>query len=102
MLGNLLWLPTHADGCHCSLRQARSGPEQAQRVLAIMFFIWVLGVALVTGLTRCTATSWSPRQALGEAPRWSNKDTHAGVGDQQCVQLSMPPCGHSNVTQPLY
>lgn len=50
-------------------------------MLALMFFVWVLGVSLVTGLT-------SPESA---APRWGqedwscNRDTHAGVSNRHLL-----------------
>lgn len=36
--------------------QVRSGLQLVWQVLALMFSVWVLGVFLVTGLTRCAAT----------------------------------------------
>lgn len=33
-------------------------------MLALMFAVWVLGVAAVTSLARYAATSWSPRRVV--------------------------------------
>lgn len=51
-------------------------------MLALMFFVWVLGVSSVTGLT--SPESWA-------APRWGqedwscNRDTHAGVRNRHLL-----------------
>lgn len=66
-----------------------------------MFFVWVLDVSLVTGLTRYVATFQSPRQEDTGVGPWGGWGQEGCTLSSRLYLLWMQLCGHSRGTSPF-